>query len=105
MKDPQLNWSSVLFTNFWISRPISDLWLKPIKKAKHNKRYKVSVYKAVHHPSSIFYGKTKEELPSWLVDHDGEEVYFSPHDLSFSLINPPSGLAFNFYWVEEMEEN
>lgn len=105
MKDPQLNWSSVLFTNFWIARPISDLQLNPIKKPEHSKRYKVSVHKAVHHPISIFYGKTKEELPSWLVDHDGEEVYFSPQDLSFFLINPPSRLTFNYYWVEEMEEN
>ena len=39
MKEPQLNWTSRLFTNFWIARPISDLWLRPIEKARPDNWY------------------------------------------------------------------
>lgn len=104
VKEPQLNWSSCLFSNFWIARPISDLWLREIKKPCPGKKYRVSVYKATHHPISIFYGKTKEELPTWLVEHDGEEVSRDQNGSYFTLTYPSSHLVFNWYWVEEMEE-
>lgn len=106
MKDPQLNWINCLFNNnFWIARPLSDLWLGPIETGRPGKRYRVSVYKAIHHPNSIFYGKTKEELPTWLTEHDGEEVISEPYSSDFKLTNSSSKLYFNWYWVEEIDEN
>lgn len=104
VKEPQLNWNSCFFSNFWIARPISDLWLEPTKKLHSKKRYRVSVYKATHYPGSIFYGQAKEKSPTWLVEHDGEEVSRDQNGSYFTLTYPSSHLVFNWYWVEEKEE-
>lgn len=104
-KDPQLNWINCLSnSNSWIARPITDLWLRPIEKGRPGKRYKVSVYKATHHPQSIFFDQKVEVLPTWLREHDGEEVSYEPHSFDFKLRDSSSNLFFNWYWVEEMEK-
>lgn len=105
MKEPQLNWSSCIFTNFKVYSFL-DLPLTPlVEEPYQGKRYKVSVFKATHYPDSIYFGMEKEQLPFWLREHDGEEVLLDSNSPNFRLTKWPSSLIYHRHWVEEIDEN